>query len=416
MHSFLPLEELRSVLESRSFDRPPAIVCNAHITGLSVARALGAKDVPVVALDRTGDGVAPRSNAIVAAGEVTFPLDDPEGFRADVEQIADALDHEPVIFPCMDEWVHAVSETEPAGVRRPFAEREAVEAVLDKESLYARAEELGIPYPETYRLAEVDPDEAAAELGFPLVVKPARKREFEELLGTNVLEVSDREEYHDLLDRAAEAGVRVMAQEKVPVAVGEDRSVASYVPPEGDPLAIVGNARVRYPRGYGTSCVVDRVVDPELEARALGLLEESGYYGISEAEFVYDAEREEYVLLDVNTRPWKWISMPVEAGANLPYAAYADAVGLEYEPEYPGRSTDEVAETRWVYLRDYLAGLAENPTATDVLTRSEWEALLSGDFESARGLTTGVYRPSDPGPTVQLLETEFGGQEYYCSC
>ena len=413
MNPFLPLEELRSLLKSRSYDRPPAIVCNAHITGLSVARALASKDVPVVALDRTGDGAAPPSDAVVASGAVTFPLDDPEGFRADVESIADALDHDPVIFPCMDEWVHAVSETEPAGVRRPFADRDAVEAVLDKESLYARAAELEIPYPETYRLAETGPDEAADELGFPLVVKPARKREFEELLGTNVVEVSDRTAYHELLDRADEAGVRVMAQEKVPVAVGEDRSVASYVPPDGEPLAVVGNARVRYPRGYGTSCVVDRVTDPELKALALGLLEEAGYYGISEAEFVYDTDREEYVLLDVNTRPWKWISMPVEAGANLPYAAYADAVGMEYEP---GHLDDGPDDTRWVYLRDYIAGLAEDPTSTDVLTRAEWRALLSGDFESTRGLTTGVYRPSDPGPALGLLETEFGGPEYYCSC
>ncbi|WP_254863496.1 carboxylate--amine ligase [Halovivax gelatinilyticus] len=431
------LASICAALEDRTFERPPAIVCNAHITGLGVSRALAARDVPVIALDRSGDGVAPPSDAIVEAADVTFPLDDADGFRRDVERVAETVDHEPVIFGCMDEWVHAIAETEPAGVRRPFSEQSVIDAVLDKESLYALAEDQDVPYPETYRLAgfgdgrdpergetrgidrtttavpdipALDPAEAAGELGFPLVVKPARKREFEELLGTNVVEVADSDEYHELLARAADAGVRVMAQEKVPVAVGEDRSVASYVSPDGERLSVVGNARVRYPRGYGTSCVVDQVADPELEERAFGLLDAAGYHGISEAEFVYDRDREEYVLLDVNTRPWKWIGMPVEAGANLPYAAYADAVGIEYDPD------ERREDVRWVYLRDYLAGLVGEDGAVDVLSHTEWTSLVTGEFESTPGLTTGVYRPSDPGPTVQLLETEFSRREYYCSC
>ena len=432
MTSLSSLDDVRAALADRSFDRPPAIVCNAHITGLGVARALAAHDVPVITLDRSGEGVAPPSKAVVAAARVTYPLDDADGFREDVESIAASLDHEPVIFGCMDEWVHAIAETEPAGVRRPFAEQSVVEAVLDKRSLYATAERLDVPYPETYRLPSVGgngrggsngsldvealptagPDEATERLGFPLVVKPARKREFEELLGTNVVEAADRDAFDEILERADAAGVRVMAQEKVPVATGEDRSVASYVAPDGDRLSVVGNARVRYPLGFGTSCVVDRVSDPDLEAMAFEVLDTAGYHGISEAEFVYDAARGEYVLLDVNTRPWKWIGMPVAAGANLPYAAYADAVGIGYD-----RDVDDLRDdVRWVYLRDYLAGLAADDGAVDVLVDAEWEALLTGEFESIPGLTTGVYRPSDPGPALQLLETEFSGRAYYCAC
>ena len=407
--SFDSLSTLCERLKERSFDRTPAIVCNAHITGCSVARSLAAHDVPVIALDRNGDGVAPSADAVVAAGEVTFPLDDLDGFREDIERVSSSLGHDPVVFPCMDEWVHALAETEPDGVRLPFAPQDVIDAVLDKESLYALAEELEVPYPETYRLAETDPLEAAASLEYPFVVKPARKREFEELLGTNVVEVADEEAFLEVVQRARAANVRIMAQEKVPIATGDDRSFASYVSPDGGTIGVVGNARVRYPQAYGTSCVVDTVTDPELEDRARSVLEASGYYGISEAEFVYDMDREEYVLLDVNTRPWKWISMPVEAGVNLPFAAYADAVGESYAPEAS-------REARWVYLRDYLSLLASDPSANDVLERAEWRSLLSGAFETTRGLTTGVYRPSDPGPTLQLLETEFGGPEYYCSC
>lgn len=56
---FVTHVELVRDLEDRPFDRTPAIVCNAHITGVEVARALDAHDVPVVAVDRNVDGVAP---------------------------------------------------------------------------------------------------------------------------------------------------------------------------------------------------------------------------------------------------------------------------------------------------------------------------------------------------------------------
>jgi D-aspartate ligase len=406
--TFREFPDLRDALADADFDRPPAFVANAHVTGLSVARALDAHGVPVVALDRSGDGAAPPSDAVDYAGRVTYPLDDEAGFREDVEALAAAVDHEPVAFGCMDEWALAFAETEPDGVRLPFADSETLDAVLDKTSLYDRCEELGVPYPETHHLSRTDPEDAADALGFPLVLKPARKREFEEAVGTNVIEVGDREEYRDVVEMAQETGIEVMAQEKVPVARGEDQSLASYVPESGDPLAVVGNARVRAPLGYGTSCVVETVENPDLRERALSVIEDAGYHGISEAEFVFDRDRGEYVLLDVNTRPWKWISMPVQAGANLPMAAYSDATGVDYE-------AGPVQNARWVSLEDYLPLVAGGETG-DVLASEDWQALVSGAFEDAGDLTTAVYRPSDPAPVAHRLDVEFDDRDYYCSC
>jgi D-aspartate ligase len=421
---FLPFEELRSRLEERSFERPPALVSNAHVTGLGVARALASHDVPVIALDRTPDGVAPGSEAVTLAGEITYPLDDLDsegsaldGYRRDLETLAETLDHSPVAFGCMDEWVHALAESRPEGVTLSFAP-DSIDGVLDKTALYARCADLDVPYPETYRIEETGLDgdgppvrtavEAAADLEFPLVLKPARKREFEELTGTNVIEVSDRGEYQDVVDRAATESVRLMAQERVDVATGEDCSFASYAPVEGEPVGVVGNARARYPQGYGTSCVVDRVEESTIRKRATAVLDAAGYHGISEAEFVYDSAREEYVLLDVNTRPWKWIGMPVASGANLPMAAYSEAT----DGEYGQFLDDEPREVRWVYLADYLKRLTDG--GQDVLSQPDWLALLRGDVDG--DIVTGVYRPDDPEPASQLLRTEVTEREYYCAC
>jgi predicted ATP-grasp superfamily ATP-dependent carboligase len=410
--SFLPFDELLDSLAARTFERPPALVANAHVTGLGVARALAARDVPVVAIDRSGDGVAPPSTAVAAAGRVRYPLTDLEGFRADLRAVLDAIGRDAVAFGCMDEWVHAFADAagDVDGLRPSFDPASA-RAVLDKDALYARCEALGVPYPETHRLWETDVADAVDALGLPLVLKPADKRAFEEAVGTNVVEAGDRETIAETLATARDAGVRVMAQERVETTTGADRSLASYRPPEGDPIGLIGNARVRYPPGYGTACVVESVEDPTLRERAASVLADAGYHGISEAEFVHDADRDEYVLIDVNTRPWKWIGLPVAAGRNLPYAAYADAVP-DAAPHGPVEASDR---TRWCYLPDYLPLLAET-AAEDVLSTEDWAALVSGSFESRPDLTTAVYRPSDPAPAVEAVRTAVSAREYYCAC
>jgi len=169
---------------------------------------------------------------------------------------------------------------------------------------------------------------------------------------------------------------------------------------------------VRNPLEFGTSCLVERSDEPVIAERARAVLEETGYYGISEAEFAYCPDREEYLLLDINTRPWKWISLPVAAGANLPMAAYADAT----DGTDTSYSSGGIRDTRWVFLPDYLDLLATGDRLRDRLAPEDWHALVSGAFEENGGLTTGVYRPSDPEPTYQALQAALGVQEYYCSC
>jgi len=409
MAEFVTHAELVERLTAADFDRPPALVANAHITGLGVARALSEHDIPVIAVDRVGDGAAPTSEAVDFAGRVTYPLDDRDGFREDVEALADAAGTDLVAFACMDEWVHAFADAQPEGVRLPFA-ADRVDAVLDKSSLYRIADDLGVPYPETRWLDETSVDDAIDDLGLPLVVKPALKREFEEAVGTNVVEVETKKEFRDVVALAEEAGIEVLAQEKVSKATGEDASLASYVPPSGtaDAIGIVGSARVRNPIGYGTSCVVQRVENDALRERALSVLDETDYHGISESEFVYDEARDEYVLLDINTRPWKWIGLPVQAGANLPLAAYASVTDTTYDAQEPHDAT-------WVYLPDYLELLATTDT-DDVLQPSDWHALLSGDYQIRDDLTTAVHHPDDPAPTYQILRDVLGMQDYYCAC
>src|ERR1700754_2744014 len=86
-------------------DLPAAIVCNAHITGLAVARSLARQGVPVIALDREPFGVALASNIIAAAAICSDPISKEGEFIADMQAIGAQLRRPAVLFGCMDEWV-----------------------------------------------------------------------------------------------------------------------------------------------------------------------------------------------------------------------------------------------------------------------------------------------------------------------
>lgn len=415
----LSFSALLDSLDQTSFNRPPAIICNAHITGLAVARSLATHDIPVIAIDRETTGVAPYSTAVHAAGTVTYPLDDTAGFNADIEAIANALDHSPVIFPCMDEWVHALSATHPTGTHLPYTP-DTIDDVLDKEALYGTAKSLDIPIPETYAIQETTtpnsrPDgpptrsltEITDLLSFPLVIKPARKRQFEETIGTNVIEVQTETELSEIADRCQKEDIRLLAQRKLDTKPGTDRSYVSYLTENHEIIGCVGRP-VRYPQAYGTSCAVERVHESQITDRAKRILTETGFSGISETEFIYDATEDDFLLIDINTRPWKWIGLPTQAGFNLPYAAYQDTLGNPIPEPTPHDAT-------WVYLPDYLQSL-NAPTSTDILTPDHWNDLITGAFETNPELTTAVYSPTDPDPTYQLLQNLFFSDDYYCAC
>ena len=170
-----------------------------------------------------------------------------------------------------------------------------------------------------------------------------------------------------------------------------------------------GRKLEQWPPGFGTSCLADARWDPTIAAAGVRVLQELGYWGISEIEFVEDADGRP-LLLDVNTRPWKWVGLPVAAGVDLPLLAYRDAVG---EPYDSGPQRDGV---RWTFLRDYVqlvrARAATVPEAQ--VTRDEWTALLAG---RPSDLVDAVHDPDDPEPAYDVLWSALtGGSGYRCAC
>src|SRR6185369_4759179 len=201
-----PAELIAAVSQKiNTSDQPAALVFNCHITGLAVARSLGRRGVPVIGLDRDDSGYGLHSRYTTVAGRCPYPLDDERAFIDLLMEIGAALKQKAVLFPCLDEWVFAVARNATELGEYfvlPFSDIETVERILDKNLLYKKCEDRRIPIPKTFYVGEQTPEQIAAEISFPCIVKPALQREFTNEFGEKVLRAETREDFLALCERA----------------------------------------------------------------------------------------------------------------------------------------------------------------------------------------------------------------------
>ena len=395
---------------------PAALVMNTHITGLAVTRSLGRAGVPVLGLDDERGGLGQHSRHLAGLGLVPGPTVDGGAALADhLEALGPSFSERPVLMPTNDDWVLALArhrERLEAHYRYPFAAYDVVQRALSKTDLYRTCEALGVEVPQTWYLDEGrSPEQVATEVDYPCVLKPDDSRGFYGAFRAKVFVVDTPAAFVERCAAAAAYGLTLVAQRWIGTEPGGFWSVASYLSPGGAPRGVfTGRKLEQWPPDFGTSCLADARWDPQIADAGVRVLQALGYHGISEIEFVRDAATGRLLLLDVNTRAWKWVGLPVAAGVDLPLLAYRDAVGDGFDsgPQRDG--------ARWTFLRDYLplvrAGAATVPEAQ--VTKAEWTALLAG---TPSDLVDAVHDPDDPEPAYDVLwDGLTGGLGYRCAC
>ncbi|MBA2676785.1 MAG: carboxylate--amine ligase [Ktedonobacteraceae bacterium] len=420
----LTTSELSSMLRDQinSFALPAAVIFNSHITGLAVARSLGRRGVPVIALDRDAAGYALTSKYVTAAALCPNVLEDEAGFIDFLLALGRELKRPAVLFPCNDEWVLTVNRHRAALEKYflfPFSGPEVVEPVLDKARLYQRATELGIPIPRTWYLHPDTIEQIAAELPYPCIVKPTEQRAFYDAFQDKAWRIGEPADLFSAVERAS--GHLLVAQEIVGQGLSDFYSVCSYIGKAGGEHGgddasgkkrdgvFVGRKLEQYPPQFGTGCLVVAEWVPSIAERGMQILKTFGYSGVSEVEFIYDERDDEYKLLDINTRVWKWIGLPIAAGVDLPWLAYSDAIGRPASTEQP---RDGLI---WTYAKDYMAlrqaGLGK--ATAHYVPEALWAELIAGQAEH---IVDAVIDPDDPMPAARMLHNTLNPRPYFCAC
>jgi len=375
----------------------PAIVLGGQVSGLAVTRSLGRRGVPVAVLDPEERALAKASRYAVASATVPSPLDGAQPALSWLGDLGRALRRPAVLLPTGDEWALAVARHGPGlgrGFVAPAAGSDVVDSILNKARLYAAALAVGMPVP---RFAIINPKslkEAEDIVGYPCVVKPSEKGDFVHRFGQAALTAESREDLLAIVDGAGDR--ELLLQELLPLEDAALQTAAVYVDRDGRLAASFGGRRLAvYPTGFGTSCLVESRPNQRLVDRAYRLLSHMAYRGIAEVEFIWDPSSEEWALIDVNPRCWKWVGLTGFAGVDLAWMAYTDAVGAARG------SCRQVPGARWASILDLAAMGSQG--GNSLLTDSDYQALLSGRGEAP--IVDSVFTPDDPLPFARALES-----------
>ena len=379
---------------------PPVIIVglNRH-PGLQAARLLAARGVPII-------GIAPDPNHYCCQTNVCQEiLIAPEDeYIETLEALGPRLNHKGVIVPCTDALVLLISRNrerieEWFHVLLPDAA--IVEMLMDKVAFYTRAEELGLQIPKTrFMHSEEDATAAAAELRFPVVVKPPnRVGEWARHTTDKIFKVDQPEELLRFYRDHRSWADSLIAQEYIS---GPDANLVSinfYSDRNADPIAAFVSRKLRqWPPGAGDSCLgVETRADEVLDA-TVALSKAVDYRGIGYLEAKLDDATGEYFIIEPNVgRPTGRSAIAEAGGVELLYTMYCDAVGLPLPPE----RVQHYGSARWIHLRkDFQSALYY--WRRGELSLREWARSWRGKKAYA------VFSWRDPKPFFGDLKKVFG--------
>lgn len=293
--------------------------------GLGVIRSLGRRGVPIVTVRYDEEDMGHVSRHVVERVRAPHPSQDPEGFAGTIRGLRSRYGGG-LLVPASDAALVAISRFK-SWLAEDFVvacpDPDVTEQFIDKERTYALAQRLGVTAPPTFPADSPDAAvAAAAEVGFPCLVKPAVGHTFTSHFGSKMFAVSDEEALVKAFGRADEVGVRVMIQEFIP---GPDRHGVNYNAYliDGEVVAQFTSRKVRNaPPRYGSPRVAVSEEIPEVVGPSLRLLAGAGYSGFANVEFKFDERSGRFMLMEVNARHNLSSLLAVRCGVDFPWFEY----------------------------------------------------------------------------------------------
>jgi D-aspartate ligase len=386
--------------------RPVAIVTrsiNGGGAALGVLRSLGRAGVTTHLLTDDPSDVAAHSRYCRARHQAPGFTTAPDAVLEQLSRIAATLRPKPVLFPTSDPDLVFVS-THRARLERDYVvvapPPDLVATLCDKRRFAAFAQTHGFPVPETHVFDSEEALAAQAErLPYPVIVKPGSPYGWGDealargVAGKKALILDSAAALQETFRRLLPVCENLIVQELVPGDDPEHYELHLYLDAAGRTLACFTGQKARLtPPHAGSGCFVRSVWLPELAQQTAELLVSVGYRGLANIDFKRDPQSGAYRMLEINPRVSTWNVFSSACGADLAYAAYADAVGYPV----PDRVTQREGACYVDFERD-LFSFFESRRAGEM----RWSEYLR--TLAVRDLVFQHWAPDDPGPFVVSL-------------
>jgi predicted ATP-grasp superfamily ATP-dependent carboligase len=327
-----PRQYVAVALRKRENSRPRRVLVSGDEFHASLALVRGLRAggyLPVLAVALRGT-YASRSRAIAAVVYVPHAHDTPAAFAEALARAAIDLEVD-AILPGTEASLMALAQRRdslPCELGAPAPE--VVDLATDKGRVLALAATSGLDTPPSIVASPAELAARADEISYPAILKPLRTRlelGDSRLAYYKACRVADDDELRAALDGLPEADWVVQPY------LDGGLSAVSGVAWEGRLACPVHQISRRiWPPHVGYSSYAETVAaDPDLESRVASLLEEIGWSGLFQAQFLRAADGRRF-LIDFNPRAYGSLALAVHAGANLPALWAALVLGTTPPP------------------------------------------------------------------------------------
>jgi predicted ATP-grasp superfamily ATP-dependent carboligase len=365
-------------------------------SALAVIRSLGRRGLKIVAGDHRPHSLGGASKYVATAIRYSDPGALPAEFIQDVIATAERLEID-VVIPTTDLTTMLLASQPDLcnSVRLATPRADSYESLTDKARLCELATRLAIPVPVTKVANTADAvADSARDIGFPVVLKPARSRYLkgDKVFSTGVEIVRDSDGLSETLRRQTWLNdIPCLVQQFVP---GYGAGVFALYGPSG-PAAWFAHRRIREkPPSGGVSVLSESVpVDPKMQVASAKLLSAAQWTGVAMVEFRVAPDGTAY-LMEVNGRFWGSLQLAIDCGVDFPWLLYQLTQNLPVgEPQ-----TYTVGKRlRWL-LGDFDSLIAEL-TSPSRGHKSRAIAAFARSFIDGRSQQE-ILRLYDPAPAI----------------